>query len=236
MNTKNRIFSNDFNVTENDGKYGLNDKNGKTILYPAYDSIWELDSFDFIIEQDGKFGYVDFNEQNEIELLLPLYDVIIKKEHGLSLIKRGELDEEIKTVYGEQRFWYDTKSHTLHPNMTHIRSFKEHDLFISTKKCDYGKAPFLKKWGENIYLEIPYDVSIDILYEIPCGSFSLFVVVEECENDAYEYCFLIAKKDGNYTFTASQKSIEELYKTLPSLTEELKCSLKNTIWLLPKQK
>lgn len=228
MSIKNRIFSNDFNVTENDGKYGLNDKNGKTILYPVYDSIWELDNLDFIIEQKGKFGYADFNGQNEIELLLPFYDVITKKEHGLSLTKRTE--------QGNEYFWYDTKGHTLHPNMMHIRSFKEYDLFISTKKCDYGKSPFLKKWGEITYLEIPYNVSADILYEIPCGSFSLFVVIEERENDEYEYCFLIVKNDGKYTFTASKKSIEELYRIFPNLTEELKCSLKNTVWLLPRQK
>lgn len=151
MNTKNRIFSKEFCLTEQEGKYGTNDKNGKTILYPVYDSIWELDSFDFIIEQDGKFGYADFNEQNETELLLPLYDVIIKKEHGLSLIKRGELDEEIKTVCGEQRLWYDTKSHTLHPNMMHIRSFKEHDLFISTKNVT-TKSPHSLKNGEKIHI------------------------------------------------------------------------------------
>ena len=227
MSTKNRIFSNKFSLVEYEGKYGLNDGND-VVLYPVYDSIWELDNFDFIIEQDGKFGYADYNEQGERELLFPLYDVIIKKEHGLSLAKRTE--------QGNEYYWYDTKNHTLHSNMMYVRSFREHDLFVSTKKCDYKKPPFLKKWGENIYLEIPYDVNVDILYEIPCGSFSLFVVVEECENDAYEYCFLIAKKDGNYTFTASKKSIEELYKTLPSLTEEIKCSLKNTIWLLPKQK
>lgn len=235
MSTKNRIFSKEFCLTEYEGKLGINDKNGKTILYPVYDSIWELDSFDFIIEEYGKFGYADFNEHGEIELLLPVYDVIIKKEHGLSLIKRGELDEDIKIASGEQHFWYDTKFHTLHPNMMHIRSFREYDLFVSTKKCDYKKPPFLKKWGENIYLEIPYDVNVDILYEIPCGSFSLFVVVEECENDEYEYCFLIAKKDGQYTFTISKNNLEELYKTIPTLMEGIKCNSK-TVWLLPRQK
>ncbi len=228
MSTKNRIFSNGFYVTEYEGKYGLNDKNGKTIVHPVYDSIWELDSFNFIIEQDKKFGYLDFNEQNETELLLPLYDVIIKKEHGLSLAKRTEQENE--------HFWYDTKVHTLHSNMMQIRSFREYDLFVSTKKSDYGKPPYLKKWGENIYLEIPFDVNVDILYEIPCGSLSFFVVIEELDNEQYEYCFLIAKNDGRYTFTTSKKSIEELYKTLPRLMEELKCNLMNTIWLLPKQK
>ncbi|MBQ7761621.1 MAG: hypothetical protein IJ400_06160 [Clostridia bacterium] len=227
MSTKNRIFSNKFSLVEHKGKFGLN--NGKNVvLYPVYDSIWELDSFDFIIEQSGKFGYAEFDEQNETELLLPLYDVIIKKEHGLSLAKRTEQENEY--------FWYDTKSHTLHSNTMYIRSFREYDLFVSTKKCDYKKPPFLKKWGESIYLEIPYDVNVDILYEIPCGSFSLFVVLEERENDEYEYCLLIVKTDGRYTFTTSKKSVEKLYKTLPSLTEELKCSLKNTIWLLPRQK
>ena len=49
MSTKNRIFSNRFFLTEYEGKYGLSDKNG-VILYSAYDSICELDSFDFIIE------------------------------------------------------------------------------------------------------------------------------------------------------------------------------------------
>ncbi|MBQ7353185.1 MAG: hypothetical protein IJW54_04180 [Clostridia bacterium] len=227
MSTKNRIFSNNFNTTEYDGKYGLNDKSGKTILHPVYDSIWELDSFDFIIEQDGKFGYADFNEQGEIELLLPIYDVIIKKEHGIFLTERTE--------QGNKYFWYDTKAHTLHSNMMYIRSFREYDLFVSTKKCDYKKPPFLKKWGESIYLEIPYDVSVDILYEIPCGSFSLFVVVEECKNDEYEYCLLIVKTDGQYTFTAPKNNLEELYKTIPTLMEDIKCNSK-TVWLLPRQK
>lgn len=141
MSTKNRIISSKFSITEYENKYGLMEKE-KTILYPVYDSICELDDLDFIIEQNGKFGYADYNELGEIELLLPLYDVIIKKEHGLSLIRRGE--------EGNIYFWYDTKNHILYPNMKHIRSFKEHDLFISTKKCDYDKSPFLKKWGENV--------------------------------------------------------------------------------------
>ena len=237
MSTKKRIFSNDFNVIEHEGKYGLNDKKGKTILYPVYDSICELNDFDFVIEQNGKFGYAFFDEKNNVELLLPLYDVIIKKKHGLSLIKRGEYDQHIKMVCKDQHLWYDIKSHALHPNTMHIRSFIEYDLFISTKKCDYGNPPYLKKWGEDSYLEIPYDASIDILYEIPCGTVSLFVVVEEGENDEYEYCFLIAQKDGRYRFTISKKSIEELYKTIPDLMENLKCSLMNTQqWLLPRHK
>ena len=99
MSTKNRNFSNKFSLVENEGKYGLN--NGKNVvLYPVYDSICEFDNFDFIIEQDGKFGYADYNEQCERELLLPLYDVIIKKEHGLSLMKRTE--------QGNEYYWYDT--------------------------------------------------------------------------------------------------------------------------------
>lgn len=227
MSTKNRIFSNKFSLVEYEGRYGLN--NGENIvLYPVYDSICELDDLDFIIEQDGKFGYVDFNEQDEIVLLLPLYDVIIKKEHGLYLIRRTE--------EGQMYFWYDTKNHTLHPNMMHIRSFKEYDSFASTKKCDCKKPPFLKKWGDNICLEIPFDINADILYEIPCGSFSLFVVVEECENNEYEYCFLIAKNDGYYTFTASKSNLEELYNTLPALMEDIKCCNSKIIRLLPKQK
>ena len=226
MSTKNRAFSNKFSLVECEGKYGLN--NGSdVVLYPVYDSICELDNFDFIIEQDGKFGYADFNENGEIELLLPLYDVIIKKEHGLSLAKRTE--------QGNKYYWYDTKNHTLHPNMMYIRSFREYDLFVSTKKCDYKKPPFLKKWGENTYLEIPFDISVDILYEIPCGSFSVFVVIEERDNEQYEYCFLIAKTDGYYTFTASKNNLEELYKTIPALMEDIKCNSK-IVWLLPKQK
>ena len=62
-------------------------------MYPAYDSILELDNYDFIIEQNGKFGYAYFNEKVEIELILPLYDAIITKEYGLSLIKRQETGE-----------------------------------------------------------------------------------------------------------------------------------------------
>ena len=105
MSTKNRTFSNEFKVTEYEGKYGLNRKEG-VILYPVYDSIWELDDFDFVIEQNGQFGYAYFGESGEIELLLPLYDAIIKKEDGLSLVRRGE--------NGNVYFWYDIKKHALH--------------------------------------------------------------------------------------------------------------------------
>ena len=226
MSTKNRNFSNKFSLVEYEGKYGLNNENN-VVLYPVYDSICELDNFDFIIEQDGKFGYADYNEQGEIELLLPLYDVIIKKEHGLSLMKRTE--------QGKEYFWYDIKNHTLHPNMMHIRSFREYDLFVSTKKCDHKKPPFLKKWGENIYLEIPFDANVDILYEIPCGSLLFFVAIEELDNEQYECCFLIVKNDGHYTFTASKNNLEELYKTIPALLEDIKCNSK-IVWLLPRQK
>ena len=226
MSTKNRIFSSSLCLTEYDGKYGISTSEGRVLLYPVYDSIWELDDFDFIIEQDGKFGYASFNEENEIELLLPLYDVIIKKEHGLSLIKRGE---------GEQYLWYDLKSHTLHPNIKWLRGFKEYDVFISTKKCDNGKPQFLKKWGENTYLEIPFDVNIDILYEIPCDKLNMFIMLEEIEDAEYEYSFLIVKENGYYTFSAPKKSKEELYKILPRLQEDLKCN-PNIVWLLPEQK
>jgi hypothetical protein len=226
MSVKSRVFSNKFSLVECEGKYGLNNGNN-VVLYPVYDSICELDDFDFIIEQDGKFGYADFNKNGERELILPLYDVIIKKEHGLSLAKRTE--------ERNQYFWYDTKAHTLHSNIMHIRSFGEYDLFVSTKKCDYKKPPFLKKWGENTYLEIPYDANIDILCEIPCGTLSFFVVIEECDNEQYGYCFLIAKNDGHYTFTTPKNNLEELYKTIPALMEDIKCNSK-IVWLLPRQK
>ena len=229
MSTKNRIFSSKFCVSEENGKYGVNDKDGSVVLYPVYDSICELDCFDFIIEQDGKFGYASFNQKNEMELLLPLYDVIIKKEHGLYLLKRGESKE------CRQHLWYDLKSHTLHPNIMHIHSFKEYDAFISTKKSEQGKPQFLKKWGEGLYLEIPFEESIDILFEIPCGKLTFFIMLEEVENEEYEHSFLIVKEDGYYTFSASKRNREELYKMLPKLVEDLKCN-SNVIWLLPEQK
>lgn len=231
MSTKNKIFSSDFCLTESNGKYGIETKEGKTVLYPVYDSICELDELDFIIEKDGKLGYASFNEENEIELLLPLYDAIIKKRHGLSLIKRGEENEHLKSPEGRVYLWYDLKSHTLHPNLRCLRSFKEYDAFISTKKCDYGKPQLLKKWGENKYLEMQFDTNIDILYEIPTKNFNVFIMLEETESSDYEYSFLIVKENGHYTFSAPKKSIEELYKILPILLEDLKCN-QNVLWLL----
>ncbi len=229
MSTKNRIFSPRFCVSEANGKYGVNDSDGSVVLYPVYDSICELDSFDFIMEQDGRFGYASYDQKNEIELLLPLYDVIIKKEHGLCLLKRGESKE------CRQHLWYDLKSHTLHPNIMHIHSFKEYDAFISTKKPCQGKPQFLKKWGEGLYLEIPFEESIDILFEIPCGKLTFFIMLEEVENEEYEHSFLIVKENGQYTFSASKRNREELYKMLPKLVEDLKCN-SNVIWILPEQK
>ena len=223
MSTKERVFSQKFKLTEHKGKYGIIDINENVILYPVYDSICELDSYDFIVEQNGKLGYAYFNEQGDKELLLPLYDVIIKKKHGLSLERRSKDTKEY--------FWYDTKSHTLYSGTRHIRSFKEHDLLISTRQCDYLKPPYLKKWGQDALIKIPSNISLDILYEIPFGEFSAFVAIEECENNEYKYCFLIVKKDGYFTISSLKENIEDLYKIM----EDIKCN-SNIIWLLPKQK
>lgn len=226
MSTKNRNFSKGFYLTEHGGKFGLNNQNG-VVLYSVYDSIWELDNLDFIIEQDGKLGYASYasQEQNEIELLLPLYDDIIKKEHGLCLTKRTE--------QGKKHCWYDTKSYTLHSSILHIRSFRNYDAFVSTKKGNYAKQPFLKKWGEETYIEIPFDSNADILNEIPCGKITFFVLVEESKDDKYKYSFLIIENDERYTFSATKENIEELYEILPILIKDLKCNTK-ILWISTK--
>lgn len=223
MSTKNRLFSKKFSLTEHGGKYGIV-KEEKTILHPVYDSIWEMDNDDFIIEQNGKFGYAHFNTQGERELILPCYDVIIKKKHGLSLYRREK---------ERQYFWYDTNSYTLFKSFMHIKSFKNYDLFVSTKKCYKGKMPFLKKWGENKIIEIPFDTSADILYDIDCGEYTYFLMIEEAEGE-YEYSFLIVKENSDYTFSVTKKSVLELYEILPNIMEDVKCN-KSIVWNIAKQ-
>ncbi len=221
---ENRILSKIFTLTEHDNKYGINRAGNTPLLYPVYDSIWELDNYDFIIEQNGKFGYAylndDLNDDAEIELILPLYDAIIKEEHGLSLIKRVESEYERQKQYS----WYDTKSRALSNNLMRIKALGAYDLFVSTKKCDKNKPPILKKWGKDISISIPYGE--DILYELAEDGYTHFVAIKEIDGVEYEYALITVAEDGEYTVSVSKQSIEELYKHLPNLMEDAKCSLK----------
>ena len=50
MNTVKKELSRNFVLTEFNKKYGISTRDKKTILYPLYDFIMELDNFDFIFE------------------------------------------------------------------------------------------------------------------------------------------------------------------------------------------
>ena len=227
---ENKIFSKRFTLTRYNGQYGINEGE-RTVLHTVYDSITELDNYDFITEQNGKLGYAHFNSKNDIELILPLYDAIIKKEHGIMLIKRENGEVGDKRYYS----WYDFKNCILSKNIMHIRTFRDYDLFVSTRKCETYKLPFLKKWGEEAYVEIPYDVSADVLFDIPFSKHTLFLMVEEAEQNEYEYSFIIVNQSSEYTFSKVKKSKEMLFDMLPRILEDIECN-QNVLWFLPRLK
>jgi hypothetical protein len=103
MNTAKKSLSSNFILTEFNKKYGISTKDKKTILYPLYDFIMELDNCDFIFEQEGKVGYAYFTNNKDFKLILPNYDGIIKLEQGLKLIIRGENEDK--------HLWYDLENH-----------------------------------------------------------------------------------------------------------------------------
>lgn len=217
MGTNKKTFSNRFTLTEYSGKYGIKE-DGKTVLYPIYDSISELDNRDFILEQNGKLGYAYFNEKNEIEFILSLYDVIIKEAHGVSLIQRESSKDSIQGRY----FWCDTKSNGFYKNLMHIKSFIEYDLFASTKRCDKNKAPILKKWGEDKLIYIPGNESADIICEIPFGKITCFIMIEQTQEETYEYTLLSINESLDVTQSAKRKSKEEIFNLLPDFLKEQK--------------
>jgi hypothetical protein len=206
MNTAKKSLSSNFILTEFNKKYGISTKNKKTILYPLYDFIMELDNCDFIFEQEGKVGYAYFTNNKEFKLILPNYDGIIKLEQGLKLIIRGENEDK--------HYWYDLKNHNLYPDTKYIKSFKHFDLLISTKKTSKPQLPFLKRRGTDQVIKIKELDSFDVLYELPSKACSLFACLTGEKEGEYKFFLLYVFSDGTYRITDTKNDISELLRSI----------------------
>ena len=207
MNTVKKELSRNFVLTEFTKKYGISTRDKKTILYPLYDFIMELDNFDFIFEQEGKVGYAYFTNSKEFKLILPNYDAIIKLEQGLKLIMRGENEDK--------HLWYDLKNHTLYPDTKYIKSFKHFDLLISTKKTSNPQLPFLKRRGSEQIIKIKEHFCFDVIYELPSKVCSLFICLTDGNTDGkYNFFLLYIFNDGTYKITDTKNDISELLRSI----------------------
>lgn len=206
MNTAKKSLSSNFILTEFNKKYGISTKDKKTILYPLYDFIMELDNFDFIFEQEGKVGYAYFTNNKDFKLILPNYDGIIKLEQGLKLIIRGENEDK--------HLWYDLENHTIYPDIKYIKSFKHFDLLLSTKKTSKPQLPFLKRRGTDQVIKIKELDSFDVLYELPSKAYSLFACLTGEKEGEYKFFLLYVFSDGTHRITDTKNDISELLRSL----------------------
>lgn len=74
--------------SENDGKYGYKDKDGKVVVSPKYDLAYQFKEGMAAFRLKGKYGYLN---ENGIETVEPKYDFTWHYTGGFATVKMGEL-------------------------------------------------------------------------------------------------------------------------------------------------
>ena len=213
--------------------FGISSTEGALLLPCEYDSIF-FEGGGFIITKKSKSGYVKFREEippldeseavfglpeKNAECFLPcLYDRIEPKRNGLVLYSMTD-----DPYCSEKRAWFDFQSGKLYENLHFMRNHGEFDEFLDMEAG--SQMPHLKKAGVELYVHIPFELSVSILYEIPLrrdGAY-YFVCAEELPEEeatrkgwGYEYFFMIVLPDS-YTFTEPKPNMEDIFNDFPRM-------------------
>ena len=222
-----------YNLVKNGELFGLTDSEGEVLLPCEYDSIF-YEGGGFIITKNSKSGYIRFHEEipphdkdetvfgypeKYAKLYLPcVYDRIQPTRNGLVLYSMTS-----EAYSSEKRAWLDYKSEKLYENLYFMRNLGDFDEFLDTNR--EAEMQHLKRAGEDYCVYIPFDLSVNILYEIPLynDGAHYFVCSEELPEEeakrkgyGYEYFFMIVLL-GSYTFTEPKTDLKEIFNDFPRI-------------------
>ena len=203
-------------------RFGLTDKEGKSLLPCEYDSIF-YEGGGFVIMKNSRSGYVRIREETvptgkfAQELLPCIYDRIEPSRNGLVLCSMTS-----DPWHSEKRAWFDFQSEKIYENLHFLRNHGELDEFLDMAKG--SQMPHLKRAGEEFYVHIPFDLSVSICYEISLNGIArYFVCSEELPEEnakrkgyGYEYFFMIVLPES-YTFTEPKTDIIALFNDFPRI-------------------
>lgn len=227
-------------IVEENGKFGIEDKNGHVLMPFRYDNIYvantSRDAVGFVLCQEGKFGYIEFGGRERLDE--DEYGVVLGDPNGCALTFLPCMYDRIETTCnglvlyqntadGERRMWYDYESRTLHRDLYWIHNFGPFDTFLIEGHTSC--MPTLKKAGEDEWVKFPRDSGADPWQEIPLDTVGVRCILcmeeisstnEEDEGviDGYEYFFLLLYKDG-WMPTPAKRNLAELYADLPAIIE-----------------
>ena len=194
------------NLIKDAAYFGIASPEGKLLLPPEYDSIF-CEGDGFIVTKNSKSGYVKLCDGSVKELLPCAYDRIEPKRNGLVLYSMTR-----DPYSSEKRAWFDLSSEKLYENLHFLRNHREFDEFLDTGKG--SQMPGLKHAGKELYVTIPFDLSISILFEIPIGGTSAHYFVCTEERDTLDEYLLLIVLPTSYTFTEPYPNIMELFARL----------------------
>ncbi len=222
-----------YNLIKRGELLGLSDRVGDVLLPCEYDSVF-YEGGGFIITKNSKSGYIKFHEiipphdeyetvfghpQKSTKQFLPcIYDRIEPTRNGLVLYY---MTSDVHK--SEKRTWFDYESGKLYENLHFMRNHGVFDKFLDTDIPEQNAK--LKKAGEETYINLPFNVLGNILYEIPLysGGAHYFVCCEELTDDEAEtkghiceYFFLIILP-YSYTFTEPKPEMVLIFEDFPAL-------------------
>jgi len=175
-------------IVKDNGKFGIEDKNGYLLLPIEYDNIFVpngiREGIGFILCKNGKFGYIEFvartcfeeyeyglifdNQEGVASAFLPcIYDWIEGKTNGLAI--SSESEGNITDL------WYDYKSHSLYRQVRWVHNFGDFDALLD---FSHGPCiPELKRAGADEWVRFPNNRDIDFIEHIPTDMVGVTCIV-----------------------------------------------------------
>jgi len=226
---KKTVFDDDILIVEQNGLYGLEDRNSRALTEIEYESV--LPCFGgFILTKNGKCGYVDFSQRdvtdedshgvclgapnaNAAAWIACVYDSAQIKRNGISL---RNVNYAHDIPWSED--WYDCEEHRVYRDISYINNYCSFDCFVDEAKYPY--ALLLKRAGHDQWIKFSTDTAIGPWREIPLDDTGVRCVLctNQFPDSENEYSFMLCSRSG-WGLTASCSSLEESYGKLPEIVK-----------------
>lgn len=217
----------DINVVEQDGLYGLEDRNSKPLTAIEYESVSPCFG-GYIVTKNGKCGYVEFSHRdvededehgvclgatngNATAWVACIYDNAQIKRNGISF-RKVNYSEDIP--WSED--WFDSEEGRVYRDLAYINNYTSFDCFVDDAK--YPFALLLKRAGHDEWIRFSPDTAIGPWREIPLSDTGIRCILctnqfPEADN---EYSFMLCSRTG-WGVTRSSNTLEDAYTMLPEI-------------------